>query len=187
MVRHRASALILAFLASACAAPGSSVGHLSLEGRLVSEAGELLPDREVQVGLPAAYGLGGLDLVLGGAEDFGNEAQTFTATTDSRGEFFLDLGNRGFHVSFWLIPPLGARPRHPPPPFLLLRVPSFPGEYYAVQTWDGEFRVLTSDGAELRPSESSLSGLAAHAESASSNAGLQSTIAVVELRFRRQE
>jgi hypothetical protein len=166
-----------------CVAPGSSIGHLSVRGSLQSATGEPLANREVELILPAAYGLGGLDVVLNDPEDFGHQDRSFTVTTDSAGEFSRDLGDHVYHAALWILPPLGAFPRHPPPPFLLVRVPSFPGEYYAVQTHDGKFKVFGIGGTELRLREAALSELSATSESGTTN-DQRWTVGVIDLWFR---
>lgn len=158
------------------------MGHVSIRGSLHSATGEPLPDEEIQFIVPAAYGLGGLDLVLNKPEDFGHQDHSFTLITDSQGEFSYDLGNQIYHVTFWLLPPLGAFPRHPPPPFLLLRLPSLPGEYYAVQTYDGEFKVFNLSGAELPLDQAGLLELSASRESGSTN-DRRWTVGILSLRL----
>jgi hypothetical protein len=168
-----------------CVAPGSSIGHVALRGSVQTAAGQGLSDREVQFILPAAYGLGGLDLVLNEPEDFGHRDQSFTVTTDANGEFSYDLGDHIYHVGCWLLPPIGCFPKAPPPPFVLVRVPSFPGEYYAVQTHDGEFGVFGSAGRKPPLAEARLAELVAESESTSAD-GRRSTVGVIKLRFRGQ-
>ena len=172
---------LLASLQLACVAPGSSSGHLSVRGTLISDQGQPLANEELQLLLPAAYGLGGLDLVANEPEDFGHRDQVFTTTTGPNGEFFCDLGTHIYHMSFWLIPPLGGFPRHPPAPFVLVRVTSMPGEYYAVQTEDGKFKVFTDDGDELTLDRARLSGLEASKESGSGENG-RWTAGVIDLQ-----
>lgn len=181
-VRSLVLICLLVALLPGCVAPGSSIGHVSIRGSLVSSTGEPLPNREVQFIIPAEYGLGGLDLVLNKPEDFGHQRRSFSVTTNSNGEFSHDLGEQIYHVSVWLLPPLGSLPRHPPAPFFYVRVPSFPGEYYAVQTHDGQFKALTVDGAELPLAQSHLSGLTASSEVGSTN-GKRWTVGVMNLRF----
>jgi hypothetical protein len=173
--------LLLVSLQPGCVAPGSSSGHLSVRGTLTSDQGQPLANEELQLLLPAAYGLGGLDLVIHKPEDFGLHDQVFTATTGANGEFFYDLGARIYHMSFWLIPPLGGFPRYPPAPFVLVRVSSMPGEYYAVQTRDGKFKVFTDYGDELTLDQARLSGLEASKESGSGENG-RWTAGVIDLQ-----
>jgi hypothetical protein len=173
---------LVASLQPACVAPGTSSGHLSIRGTLTSDRGQPLANEELQLLLPAAYGLGGFDLVIHKPEDFGHHDQAFTTTTAPNGEFFFDLGMRIYHMNFWLIPPLGGFPRHPPAPFVLVRVSSIPGEYYAVQTQDGKFKVFTDHGDELALDEARLSGLEAGQESGSGENG-RWTAGVIDLQM----
>jgi hypothetical protein len=173
--------LPLVGLLPGCVAPGSSSGHLSVRGTLTSDQGQPLADQELQLLLPAAYGLGGLDRVMHEPEEFGQHDQTFKTITEPNGEFFFDLGARVYHRNVWLIPPLGGFPRYPPAPFVLVRVSSMPGEYYAVQTRDGKFKVFTDYGDELTLDQARLSGLEASKESGSSESG-RWTAGVIDLQ-----
>jgi hypothetical protein len=187
-MEHLRLILLAAFVvgpAVGCVAPGSSMGEVSVRGSLRSASGQRLPDREIQFILPAAYGLGGLDLVLNRPEDFGHQDQSFSTMTDANGEFSYELGTHIYHVGCWLLPPIGCFPKAPPPPFLLVRVPSIPGEYYAVQTQDGKFKVFALGGQELSLSEAQLAKLKADSES-SSEEGTRSTVGTIDLRFRSQ-
>jgi hypothetical protein len=166
-----------------CVAPGSSIGHLSIRGTLTADRGQPLPNEELQFLLPAAYGLGGLDLVANKPEDFGHRDQIFTATSGLGGEFSCDLGAHVYHRNVWLFPPLGGFPRHPPAPFVLVRISSIPGEYYAVQTRDGKFKIFTDDGDELSLDRAHLSGLEASGESGSGEHG-EWTAGVIDLQVR---
>jgi hypothetical protein len=174
--------LPLVCLQLGCVAPGSSSGHLSVRGTLTSDQGQPLANEELQLLLPAAYGLGGLDLVIHEPEDFGQHDQTFRATTELNGEFFFDLGTHVYHRNVWLFPPLGGFPRHPPAPFVLVRVTSMPGEYYAVQTRDGKFKVFTDYGDELALDQARLVGLEANRESGSGENGRWTT-GVIDLQI----
>lgn len=166
-----------------CVAPGSSMGYVSVRGSLESISGQRLAGREIQFILPAAYGPGGLDLVLNEPEDFGHQDQSFSTTTDANGEFSYDLGSHIYHVSCWLLPPIGCFPKAPPPPLLLVRVSAIPDEYYAVQTQDGKFKVFSLGGKELAVSDSQLAELEADSES-SAESGKRSTVGTTNLRLR---
>lgn len=172
-----------ALSAVGCVAPGSSIGNLAIRGSLESASGERLSDREVQFILPAAYGLGGLDLVLNKPEDFGHQNRSFRATTNANGEFSYDLGRQIYHLGCWFLPPLGCFPKSPPPPFLLVRVSGFSEEYYAVQTHDGKFKVFAKDGHELSLADAHLAELTATSESGNEE-GRRWTIGVIGLKFK---
>jgi hypothetical protein len=178
------AALLLVGLQSGCVAAGSSSGRLTVRGTLTSNQGQPLANEELQLLLPAAYGLGGLDLVTHEPEDFGQHDQIFKTTTERNGAFLFDLGTRIYHINFWLIPPLGGFPRHPPTPFVLLRVTSMPGEYYAIQTRDGKFKVFTDRGDELTLDRARLSGLEAGKEGGSDDNGPW-TVGVIDLQVER--
>lgn len=178
---------VLFFLISiltGCVAPGSARGHVFLRGSLELDDGQPLPDRQVNIMVPAEYGLGGFDLRFGGKpEDFGRQDEKFSVVTDESGKFALDLGDRHYHVSVWFLPPLGAFPRNPPRPFLLLRIPSFPGERYAVLTGNGQFKIFGKGEEEIPLSQAHLSALSARSESGKTD-GKRGTVGIVNLRFR---
>lgn len=117
-----------------------------MSGQLVDPSGNAIANEEVQLVLPAAYGLGGLDLVFNEPSDFGREDKLFDLVTDSEGRFEQDLGTQVYHMSFWILPPLGGFPRRPPAPFVLLRFPDRGEEIYAIQTWNGQFQVVDPAG-----------------------------------------
>lgn len=175
--------LLLASLLTGCVAPGSAHGHVSLRGSLESDAGVPLRDREVSIMLPAEYGLGGFDGRFGGKpETFGQRDERFSVVTDENGEFLLDLGDRHYHITYCLLPPLGAFPRNPPPPFFLLRVPSIPGESYWVLAKDDQVRILGEGDKRVPLSLSHLASLSAHSEHEQPD-GKRGTVGVVDLRF----
>jgi hypothetical protein len=45
-----------------------------------------------------------------------------------------------YHISFWLLPPLGPLPRHPPPPVFSVSFSATPDEVYLVGFDKGVFR-----------------------------------------------
>ncbi len=148
--------VVVGFISAGCVAPGSSIGRISVAGEIVSKNGEPVPNEKIEIVLPAAYGLGGLDKYFGEPEDYGNRTQTYDLTTGPNGKFAQPLGEHVYHISFWLLPPLGGFPRRPPPPFLLIRLPDRGDEVYAIETWSGEFKVLDISGEELEASSSML-------------------------------
>jgi len=183
----RARVLLVAVCAlalhTACVSDGSNVAELVIRGRVLTESGAPVANEQVNVLLPAEYGLGGLDgfdraVKLPG--DISHADTKLMATTDAEGVFELALGAQLYHVNVWLLPPLGALPTRPPAPFLLVQLARAADEYYAVQTSSGAFRVFGEDGQERPAEECALSRLEAWSEpeAAGSPAG---TIAHVEL------
>lgn len=180
---HHSSVLrlwIVAACLTGCVAPGSKIGHLAVRGSLASNDGTPFNGEAIEFILPAAYGLGGLDPYFGKPEDYGHQDRRFSTTTDEHGEFAHDLGENIYHATMWFIPPLGMLPRRPPALFLLVGVPRCGGEYYAVQTWDGQYKIFAPDGAEQTPLETKLVRLDAHDEADES----RSTGTVGRLRLR---
>ena len=173
----------LALQMTACAAPGSSIGSVSIRGTLTA-AGEPLAGASGAILLPASYGLGGLDLVMNKPEDFGHKDERFAFTTDSDGNFQQDLGKRIYHVTCWLLPPVGCYPKRAPPPFVLVRVDAAPEEYYAIQTHDGQFRIYDQTGRALPPEQARLLKLSA--QSLPGDAETRETIGVITIDVRKE-
>lgn len=173
------------FLTAGCVAPGSAIGSLDVRVSLTNEEGLPLAGERVDFTLPAAYGLGGLDMILNEPEDFGHSDRAFSVTTDVNGEASYSLGEIIYHISFWMLPPLGAKPDRPPPPFLFIRVQSQPNEYYAVQSGDGQFWIYGVDGVTLALEEASLSGLEAY-NTPNLSKDVRGTIGVFKLVFPSQ-
>lgn len=122
---------------SGCAAPGSAIGRIGFSGNL-----DGVPlDRPVslRVTLPKAYGLGGLDLVMNTAEDFGQKDQTIFIELKA-GSFEYEFPPLVYHITFWLMPPLGAFPRQPPAPVFVVTFPDANNEIYLVGMDGDNFR-----------------------------------------------
>jgi hypothetical protein len=146
-------ALTAVVLLSGCVAPGSTIGRLGLSGTLAGGDDPL----SMQVTLPKHYGLGGLDLVLNRAEDFGNRDQTVTVEVKD-GAFSHEFPPVVYHVSVWLLPPLGAFPRQPPEPVYQVSFSDAPNEVYLIGIDRGGFRYDTFDKStrqKLKPEAAS--------------------------------
>lgn len=111
-------------LLSGCAAPGSSITRAALSGRIVDAQGHAVAGQQVEVMLPAQYGLAGLDAVWGQPEDYGHQTQRVTLQTDADGKFSCIFSPTTYSISFWIFPPLGTFPRQPPRPFVAMRIAS---------------------------------------------------------------
>jgi hypothetical protein len=131
-LRLACTALVLAGLQTACAAPGSALRTLSFKGEMKTALGEPLPGRPVRLAIPAEYGLGGLDRFFGGPQAYGHRDQFLEATTEPDGSFAVGHGPVVYHIGFWLLPPLGPRPRYPPAPTFFAILPDAPNEVYRI-------------------------------------------------------
>jgi len=127
--------LLCAALLGACAAPGSSIGRIAFSGHVV-EAPEKLA---LEITLPKHYGLGGLDLVMNEPEDLGHKDKTINIEV-AGGSFSHEFEPLVYHITFWLLPPLGAFPRHPPAPVYMVRFSNAPEEVYLVGMDSDNFR-----------------------------------------------
>lgn len=174
--------LLLAYL-SACVAPGSSGVEIRVKGRITMEDGRPLANEEVELVLPASYGLGGLDTVVGEPSDYGHVDQENKVTTDSNGEFKASLGFAVYHIDHVLVPPLGSRPKRPPAPFFWIRVPRVSPEQCLFEPRTGRFKVFEEHGGEIPPAESQVARLTAREEYSFLEDG-KLIVGVVELSFR---
>jgi hypothetical protein len=59
-------------------------------------------------------------------------ASTFFTRRQGTMASSIDYGPFVYHISFWLLPPLGAFPRHPPTPFFFALLPDAPDEVYLI-------------------------------------------------------
>lgn len=130
--RRQLAAFLLAVLVllSGCAVPGSSMGIVSLSGRIDSDRREEGP-LQVRIVLPGEYGLGGPDRYFGDPEDYGHEDKVAVREVDAAGEFSV-THEVVYHMACLLLPPLGPFPRNPPPPVYLLGFSDSRDEFYAV-------------------------------------------------------
>lgn len=147
-IGHAASLFMMLVFVSGCVAPGSGIGSVGLIGNFNPMSGN--PPQNVNVTLPATYGLGGLDQWFGEPEDYGHKERNLSAVI-SGGEFKAYF-RVVYHVAYWLIPPLGPIPRQPPPPFFVLRFPDMPDEVYIVGLVDEqvEYKVFDASSREER-------------------------------------
>ena len=176
---------IFVLMIQGCVAPGSSVGILKIQGELTNSQEKPISNREIEFMLPAAYGLGGLDLIMNSPEDFGHKDQKFKTVTDEQGRFQVDLGGRIYHVSVWILPPLGGFPKRPPPLFLLARFPNNQSEYYAIQTHDGQFKIYDYAGAEIPIGKSLIESIDAYDQEGNSD-NTRETIGVINFKIKSE-
>jgi hypothetical protein len=147
--------LLLAF--SGCVAPGSASAQVRVAGRLTTAEGNALGNEEVKVILPAAYGLSGLDAKMLSPATYGHYEQEVVVATDENGEFQHEFEPVTYSIVVFFLPPLGARPSHPPPPFVLVSVPSKMGtQAYLVGLTDGEAQYRVFDLSVMKSQTATL-------------------------------
>ena len=166
-----------------CVAPGSSAGMLKIEGSLVTSSNNPLAFQEIELIIPATYGLGDVDLLLNSPEDFGHKDQKIKAVTDSKGSFSLDLGKRVYHVDVWIFPPLGGKPNRPPALLIFARFPNNNSEYYVFNTYNGAYKIFDYSGSELLLSESQLENVSV-TNKKGDHPNYGETIAVINLKTK---
>lgn len=175
--------VISLLLLEGCAAPGSAVGKLKIQGALIDTDNRPIANKEIEFILPAAYGLGGLDLVMESPNDFGHKEQRLKVTTDENGNFETDLGKHVYHITFWLLPPLGVFPSRPPAPFVFARFPDNSTEYYAIQTSNGKFKIFDYAEKELTANNSLIENIDATEKKGSSSETAE-TIGVINFKIK---
>ena len=117
MNKHRLTSLFLWLLwfiflvVTGCVAPGSSMGILKLRGQ-AHNSNPFEEPLKVRVLLPKEYGLGGLDHFFGKPEDYGHSDKVEDKEVDNEGNFSF-RHKVIYHITFYILPPLGAFPQKP--------------------------------------------------------------------------
>ncbi|MDX2109048.1 MAG: hypothetical protein SFY80_02280 [Verrucomicrobiota bacterium] len=132
---------IPALLLSGCVAPGSSVGRVGLKAQLDKPYTAAMELRAV---LTKEYGLGGLDRHFGKPEDYGNRDIVKVAPLTNE-KFQIEFPRLVYHIDFWMLPPLGALPRQPPPPMFWIELSDSPDEVYQVGFVKHQFKYRVWD------------------------------------------
>ncbi|RJR44165.1 MAG: hypothetical protein C4576_13345 [Desulfobacteraceae bacterium] len=128
---HIGLLLFVLTLLGGCVAPGSAIGVLNLNGRIEDYSASDEP-LKVRVMLPKEYGLGGLDHVFGKPEDYGNFDRIELKEVDHSGSFTF-RSEVVYHITFFLLPPLGIIPKAPPVPIYVVGFSDCPNEVYLVE------------------------------------------------------
>lgn len=149
-------ALVSAMLVG-CAAPGSSITRHSIRGSIVDSRGHGVSGQRIDVVLPASYGLGGLDTYFGQPSDYGHHDRRVTLTTDRKGTFYHVFDPSIYHITFFLLPPLGTFPRQPPKPFYGIHTTS--RTYFVGYDRDHfDYRIIPPSGPPQRDPSRRVSG-----------------------------
>lgn len=141
-------AIVTATVSSGCAAPGSAIGYLGFSGTVVSPNPK--SPLTIEVTLPKHYGLGDLDHFFGKPEDYGHRDRTVTIPVSS-GMFTVEFAPVIYHITFWLLPPLGAFPRNPPAPAYFVSFSDALDEVYLVGMNREQFEYRVFERASRRP------------------------------------
>jgi hypothetical protein len=99
-----------------CGAPGSRYTRLAIYGHINNND---VPNKiqEIEVILPAQYGLTGFDAKVGKQELYGHNKQDTIVFPDAQGNFEHQFKPVVFSAVFMIIPPLGFLPKYGPQPF----------------------------------------------------------------------
>lgn len=112
-----------------CAAPGSAIGRVSIDGEIYPPPKEEL---SVRVKLDKHYGLGGIDEYFGKPEDYGHHDIISILNVSRKGIFKGPKVEVLYHMTFWLLPPLGVIPKTPPKPYFFIEFSNKKDEIYLV-------------------------------------------------------
>jgi hypothetical protein len=115
-----------------CAIPSSSLTTVSLSGRLLDPQGLPVSGKNVELVLPAEYGLNEIDLEQGNAKSYGHKDQYARVSTDSLGSFSHTFSAVEYSSRFWLLPPLGSLLSTAPEPMFYIKLPDTDATYYSV-------------------------------------------------------
>jgi hypothetical protein len=107
---------MLIFLYLNCGAPGSRYTRLAIYGHISNNSGHG-KTQEMELILPAQYGLTGFDAKVGKPESYGHQKQDTIVFPDVLGNFEHQFKPVVYSAVFMIIPPLGFLPKYGPQPF----------------------------------------------------------------------
>jgi hypothetical protein len=115
--------LVISSFLYSCAAPGSAIGRIGIKGEILSKD---VKNLKITFELPENYGIGGLDK----PSDHKHEKPPIEMVVDKEGKFSGYYGAI-YHVTVFLLPPLGAKPEiAPKPKFIYARFSDSKDELY---------------------------------------------------------
>ena len=157
---------------------GSSlVNDVVVRGRVVTDDGRPLAHEELELIVPATYGLSVSE--RGNPSRFGHETRPDRLIADSDGEFVHSFGSLVYHQDIFF----GIRiPNRPPALVFFMRVPRVSPEYYYVDARQGRYRVFSEDGVERLEARAPLVSLTVR-EDLGGNKPQDWIAATVELRY----
>lgn len=123
--------ICLTLLFSKCAAPGSALTRFSVTGQIKSDAATN-NNLTIELILPEIYGLSGFDSKIGQPSDYGHYRQDTIIQPDSNGNFYSLFEPTTYSTAFWIIPPLGFRPKYGPPPFFGIKLHKYSPFVYII-------------------------------------------------------
>lgn len=118
-----------ALASCSCAAPGTRVGSIAISGTVIDR--DSTTPVSLEVALAPDYGFSRLDLMMSEAEHPGQEKPpTIVEIVD--GKFSHEFPPFAYHAVFFILPPIGPYPRHPPAPRFTVIFSNAPDEAYIV-------------------------------------------------------
>ncbi len=119
----------LLLLLSSCAAPGSALGKVGIRANISLP---LESDLRLRITLDESYGLGSIDRYFGKPEDYGHKDQVTVLTMKPDGSFEDQIFEVLYHVTYFILPPLGPIPRKAPKPYYIIEFSNIKDEIYVV-------------------------------------------------------
>lgn len=117
---------------NACSFPSHKSVELTVAGTYLNENGQPLANKELEILVPAGYGLETEHIEekeLWQNQHLNQKALVFT---DLLGTFSATFKPISYPVRYWLIPPKGTQPKRAPYPFFYMRVPDNNQAYYSI-------------------------------------------------------
>ena len=130
--------LIISSFLYSCAAPGSAIGRIGIKGEILSKD---VKNLKITFELPEDYGIGGLDK----PSYHKQEKPPIELVVDKEGKFSGYYGVI-YHVTVFLLPPIGAKPEIAPKPKLVMaRFSDSKDEFYVMGESQNGFEYFVYD------------------------------------------
>ena len=116
------SNILLSSVLCSCSVPNSKLASVSINARLLDVNGKPIPNKKLEITLPASYGMQELDLELAEPEEVGKMEQSTIVQTDLTGNFSYTFEKVTYNTAYWFLPPFGNFPKEPPKPSFVIKI-----------------------------------------------------------------
>jgi hypothetical protein len=120
-----------------CAAPGSRLARIAISGTVIERDAPI--PISMEVALTPDYGFSRLDWMLSESKDR-QQATPPVIVEIVDGQFSHQFPPFAYHGTFFMLPPIGFYPRHPPPPTFTVSFSDASSEAYVIGFDRGTFR-----------------------------------------------
>ena len=107
-----------------CSLPNSKLASVSINATVVDATGKVIPNKRMEITLPASYGMREIDMEYSEPEEIEKREQTVIVQTDLTGTFSHTFESVSYNTAYWWLPPLGNFPKEPPRPSFVIRMTS---------------------------------------------------------------